>query len=143
MDYKLEGTDQILKALDALSSKETAKILKAANRKALAQKIVKPVKAALPYSAKTKKGIKIVADKEYKDSFFAGATSDVFFLRFLEMGTKERIAADGRSRGQITPRPIIKSTIMRNVDGVIDFFNKDFGQTLVQLMQRKIKRITK
>jgi len=144
VQYKLEGADQIIKALDVLDSKELISLIKSAERKALAQEVIKPIKAALPYSAATKKGIKIVADKEDRlTGLYAGVSSDAFWLRFLEGGTKIRTTKNRANRGQIAPRPITKPIIINSADGVIDFFNKDFGQTLVTLMQRKIKRIKK
>ncbi len=143
MEYKLEGTKEILESLDALAPKETLALIKGASRKALNEKIIKPLRAALPYSAKTKKSIKIIADKEdRKTGLWAGVSSDAFWLRFTEYGTKVR-EWEGRSRGQITAKPVIKPTILKNVDGVIDFFNNDFGQDLIRLMQRKLKRISK
>ena len=139
MDFKLEGTKEFIEAMDALSEKELHKIIKTVERKDLTQNIIKPIRAALPYSAKTKKGIKIVADKEFKETgLFAGASTDVFWLRFLEKGTVER-----KGRGKITPRPIIAPVIEGNISAVVEFFNKDFGEWLDKTISRKLKRINK
>jgi len=144
-EYKIEGTKEILEALDVLNQKETTNLIKSVNRKALNINVIKPLKSALPYSAATKKAIRILSDRgEYKDTgLWAGATTDSFWLRFLEKGTKLRTSDTGANRGKITPRPIITRTIDSNTDGIIDFFNKDFGDTLADIMQKKLKRITK
>ena len=55
----LKGTKDILKALDSLNAKELEKVITGAERKALTENILKPIKSALPYSPRSKKGIKI------------------------------------------------------------------------------------
>jgi hypothetical protein len=143
MEYKLAGTKEILEALDTLSEKEIDSLTKGAMRKSLNENIVKPVKSALPYSAQTKKGIKIVADKSIKGALWAGVSSDAFWLRFTEFGTKVRTTKKGANRGAVPARAEARPAVENNIDGVINFFNEDFGQDLVRLMQRKLKRISK
>lgn len=142
ISYSLTGTKDIVEALDSLKPKVLNNIIKSTNRKALNQEIKKKVQAALPYSAKTKKGIKTLGDKEDRATgVWAGATSDVFYLRFLEKGTKVRTTESGANRGRITPNPRIVPTIESNVDNVVNFFNKDAGEEIAKIMQRKLKRI--
>lgn len=144
IEYKLFGTDQILDALDSLSPKTLNNIIKSTNRKALNVNIRKSVQAALPYSAKTKKAIKTLGDKEDKATgVWSGVSSDAFYLRFLEKGTKVRTAEDGANRGRIAPNPKVIPTIESNIDNVINFFNRDAGEEIAKIMQRKLKSIKK
>ena len=144
LTYQLEGTKQILEAIDSLNDKEIFKLVKSVNRRNLTKNVVKPVRTALPYSAETKKAIKIVADRaDKKTGLYAGVTSDAFWLRFVEGGTKVRTTEAGANRGLIAPNPRAKQTIDQSVPSVIDFFNKEFGGELVTMMQKKLKRINK
>ena len=151
ISYTLVGTKEILDVLDKeLDPKILRGLIKSTNRKALYVNIVKPLRSAVPSSLK--KGIGMVADKEHKpDGFYAGAINAKrklpkepppgILLRFLEFGTKVRTTKSGANRGAITPRPVIGPKILGSTGDVVNFFNKDFGQTLVELMQRKLKRI--
>ena len=141
--YNLDGADEILDALSALDPKIIMQIIKSVERKALMENIVKPVRAAIPYSTRTKKGIGIANDKQDKTALLAGPLNTVFYLRFVEKGTKERTTARGASRGAITARPIVIPTVMGQIDDVVDFFNKDFGEAVDQILQKKIKKINK
>ena len=37
----------------------------------------------------------------------------------------------------------VQNTILSNVTGVIDFFNKDFGTEVDKILERKLKKINK
>ena len=151
--YKLDGTKELFESMDALSSSEVNKLIKNAERKALDLYIIKTIKSALPYSQKTKKEIRIVAAKGKAPGFFAGAALDAYYLRFVEYGTKVRQLKrakkyiprldnkGGENKGQITANPIIGKTINDNIENVISFFNKDFGEHLALTMEKKLKRI--
>ena len=142
--YSLDGTKEIIEALDSLDDKEILKLIKSTNRVALNKEVIKPLKAAIPYSSRDKKGIKIVADKEFrKTGLYAGPTTDVFWLRFLERGTKVRTTKSGANRGKISARPLIAPVLDNQSEAVIDFFNKDFGDALATVMEKKLKRIKK
>lgn len=140
VQFQLEGADEILDALAALGPKNLFNIIKASERKALTENIVKPVRAAVPYSANVKKNIKVVQDR--KDggglAFFAGVDSDVFWIRFVEKGTKER-----PGRGRITPKPSAIPAIEENIQGVVDFFGKDFGEEINNILEKRIKKAKK
>ena len=150
--YELAGTKEILEVLDKnLDPKTVMGLIKSTNRKALNEKIVKPLRGAIPYSS-LKKSVGIVADKEHKpDGYSAGIMNQKrekpsvpppgIILRFMEYGTKVRTTRTGANRGSMPATPRVRSKILGSTNGVIDFFNKDFGQTLVALMQRKLKRI--
>jgi hypothetical protein len=136
--YKLEGVNEIIAALSELNTKETISIIRTVERKALNENIVKPIRAAIPYSASTKKSIKITAVDKDRTSFYAGATSDAFWLRFVEKGTAIR-----KGRGRINPRPKAIPVIEERPQSIVDFFNKDFGTEIEKILKRKIKKIQK
>ena len=51
VQIQLDGTREILDALDSLNPRQIINIIKAIERKALRENIIKPVKAAVPYSS--------------------------------------------------------------------------------------------
>ena len=143
IQIQLDGTREILDALDALNPRQIINIIKAIERKALRDNIIKPVKAAVPYSSESKKSIRIVQDSQDRTGFFAGVTSDAFWLRFVEKGTNVRTTKNGANRGAIRPQPHAIDTILENVEGVVDVFAKDFGEAVEQELQKRLKKLNK
>jgi hypothetical protein len=143
--YKLEGVDEILDALSALEPKQVLNIIKSVERKDLSENIIKPVRAALPYSEHSKKGIRIISDKWLGDktALWAGVSSDVFWLRFVEKGTDVRTTKKGSNRGAITARPLVVPTISGQLDKVVEYFTTDFGSAVETIINRKLKKIKK
>jgi len=143
--YKLEGVDEILDALSALEPKQILNIIKSVERKDLTENIIKPVRAALPYSEQSKKGIRVISDKWLGDktAMWAGVSSDVFWLRFVEKGTDVRTTKKGGTRGSIKARPLIIPTITGQIDEVIGYFTTDFGDAVETIINRKLKKIRK
>lgn len=145
ISYKLEGVSEVLDTLDALSSKEITALVRSANRKALSSKIVPPLRSALSeFGPNITRGIKVMRDYEYKDTgMVVGPTTDIFWVRFLVKGTKIRTTKEGWNRGKIEPNDSAIRAIESNIPGVIEFFNKEFGETLISFMQKRIKRLSK
>jgi hypothetical protein len=143
--YELEGVSEILDLMDALSSKELTALVRSANRKALSTKIIPPLRAAFSeFGQKIPRATKVVSDKEHRDTgFYAGPDSDVYWVRFQVKGTKIRTSKEGLNRGRILPNDNAIRTIESNVPGVIEFFRKDFGQTMVEFMEKRIKKLNK
>lgn len=142
--YKIEGLQEVFDALGTLTSREALVLIRSTNRKALTKNIIKPVRAALPYSAETKKTVKVVTDTENrKTGLYAGVTPDGYVLRFLEYGTRVRVTSAGINRGRIRARHTIEPVIDNRVKDVVDFFNNEYGDALADIMRRKIKRIDK
>lgn len=139
--YELKGVKEVLDALEALEPKQLLSIIKAVERKALNETIVKPLKAALPYSAQTEKSIRVVQDKYNRLGFWAGITSDAFWLRFVEKGTDIRTTESGANRGSISARNNAVPTILGQTDDVIKFFNEDFGTEVEKIINRKLKKL--
>lgn len=134
--FELKGLKEILEALKGLESKEVDNIINAIQKKVLKDDVIDPVKAALPYSLKTKQAIKIVKDREDPLTLYAGVTSDAFWLRFVERGTRIR-----KGRGQIIAKPRAIPTIESKPEDIIEFFNSEFGEEVAEILRKKIKRM--
>jgi len=156
--FELEGTKEVMKALDALQPKLLLAVLKGVERKALRENIIKPLKAALPYSESSERNIKIVSDRDDKTGFYAGITKDSYWLRFVEKGTKIRTVKEtkivpingefrtfkeGQTLGQIIGKNIAIPTMLDNIDDIIEFFNEDFGSEVEKILKRRLKRLNK
>lgn len=141
---KLEGTDQVLDALSTLQSDELDKLITSSIRKALNDKVVKPLRTAIPYSARDKKAVKTMKDREFKkNSIFGGVSTDAYWLRFIDKGTKERTTKSGANRGQITGNHKISNFIKNQSSAIPEYFNNDFGPEIEKMMSRKLKRLRK
>jgi len=140
---EVEGAEQILDALSALETRNILNIIKSIERKDLTENVIKPLRSISPYSSTTNKNIRVVADKEDKTGFFAGPTSDSFWIRFVEKGTDVRTTKKGLNKGKITAHPIFTNLIENQVDAVIDYFNKDFGTAVNEILEKKIKKLKK
>ena len=138
---ELKGTKEILDALSILDDREYNKLVLGSIRKALNDKLVKPLRQALPYPD-DKKAIRAIKDKEFKTGYFGGVSSDAFWLRFVEGGTQTRTAKKG-NRGSITGKSTVEPFIFSKVDPIITYFNEDFGPNIALMMQRRLKRISK
>ena len=142
ISFELIGANEILNALKSLQGKELLRIIKAVNRKALTKYIVNPIKAALPYSSKTKQGIKVTTVPGQPIALYAGATSKAFWLRFTEYGTKERTSKHGVTWAGIKSRKYIEPAIDSNVPNIINYWNSEVGEDISKKMKSKIKRLT-
>jgi len=136
IQYDVEGVKEITEMLDELGYKIKSQVIRSFNRKALTTQIVKPLRAALPYSS-VKREIK-VQNTRYNNNtaVVAGPTSKVFYVRFLEKGTKQRKGP----RGAIMPRPIIEPFVDGQVKSVIKFTSKEYGNEVERIMKKKLRR---
>ena len=137
-DYAFNGLSEVEEALKTLPAKMQASLLKSFNRKASTKFVVKPLRMALNYSSRTKKAIKIASVRDDKTAVYAGPTSDAFYLRFLEKGTKER-----KGRGKITGKHKIERVADRGVNPIIKYTNKEFGEVINEFLLKKLKRARK
>ncbi len=140
--FELTGFNETIKALDSLSDRELEKILKKVLPIALRNKILNPEKAALPYSSRTERNIKIIQDKGDKQNlvYEVGPSSKSFWLRFLERGTKQRKTKSGKSLGAINARPIIEPTVDSNIPGLIEYINKETGNDINNILIRELNK---
>jgi hypothetical protein len=137
--YELEGAAEIEKALNELPLKLSLSLLQSFNRKAVKKYVVDPVKASVPYSAATKKGIIVMTDRMDKTKISGGVSSDKFWVRFAEKGTKQR--TKGHNRGAINGRNIIAPMITNSTDDIINYARKELGQEISNFLQKRIKKI--
>jgi len=142
-NFELEGVSEVIDALEALEPKQLLSVIKALERKALNENIVKPLKAALPYSADSEKSIRVVQDNQDRTGFWAGITSDAYWLRFVEKGTNIRTTKKGANRGAISAKNRAVPTILGQTDDVVEFFNKDFGGEVERILQRRLKKLNR
>jgi hypothetical protein len=139
--YKLEGADEIEKALSDLPTKLSLKLLQSFNRKATKKFVVDPLRACLPYSAETKKGITVMNDRTDKTKVFAGIASNKFWVRWAEKGTKQRVTKKGASRGQIIGKNRAVPIIENSTDPIINYANKELGNEIANFLQKRIKKM--
>lgn len=148
-DGAIEGADEIMAALDKLPGKLSWKILYNANRSILQTNVLPDLRAALPYSARTRRGIKVVKAKSTGTGVYVGVTTDAFWLRFAEKGTAERVTLgggtkkqpEGISRGRISPgNPIAISTIENKVADVMDQISRHYPEMIVAAIAKELKK---
>lgn len=141
--FEVQGLSDVVKALQELPIQLQDKLIKSFLQKTGKKFIVNELKSALPYSSKTLKGIRTLSDKKDKNAVFTGVSSDVFWLRFVDKGTKERQTRKGYNRGSITPKNQVRSVIDSQIQPVIDYARDEFGNEINKNLERRIKKINK
>jgi len=138
---------------ETLSEKNYNAIVGSSMRKGLNETILKPLKSAIPYTS-LKPGVSIIRYKKAKLGYVTGiiakkrdkknpeALPAGVILRFLEGGTKVRIV-NGVSRGKINPRHIVSPVLINTQRAFLDFLVKDFGETLEDQINKKMKTLKK
>jgi len=153
----IEGWQEIYKALDQMDDQLRETIIRNVHKSVARQTIVKDMKAAIPYSNETKKGIGVKNVRGNKNAIWIGAMSDAWYLRFLEFGTKERkTRAKSRvkykrsggktptyNRGRIRANPIITRMVDGSIEQYITLLNSEYGTELQKYMQRKLDQTNK
>lgn len=160
--YDIEGIDEVLLALERLPMKLTSKVLYDANREIVTKTLRSDLMSAIPYSARTKRGIKVVKARGTQNGVYIGVSADAFYLRFLEKGTQERFTTgsgssrrlttrynkigrrgsnQGASRGSLTPRDTgVVSTIESKINDVLQAVTKDYGEFIVSALAKQLKK---
>jgi hypothetical protein len=162
---EIEGIEEILKSLERLPPFISNKLLYDVNKQILTDVVRSDLVAALPYSLRTKKGIKIVKARGTENGLYIGVSTDAFWLRFLQKGTKERKIKSttdrsftitkryhktGRrgatrtgNRGQISPRETgVVSTLNSKINEVLQAVQKDYSEMLLKAISRNLKKYT-
>lgn len=159
MTYDITGFTEVMAALDALTDKEIYAIVRSGIRKGLQENVVKPVRAAIPYS-NLKKSIGIVTDRTKDEvSMYAGVIitkargyvegtntprrPDGVLLRWLEFGTAARTTKAGANRGAISAHNMITPIIEGSAEGMISFLNNDFESAVDAFLSKKLKKMNK
>ena len=156
--YELTGFTEVIDALEALTDKEIYAIVRSGIRKGLQENVVKPVRAAIPYS-NLKRSVGIVAERNKDEvSMYAGVTitktreyvegtntprrPDGVILRWLEFGTAVRTTKAGANRGAISPKSMITPVIEGSAEGLIGFLNNDFETAVDKFLTKKLKKMS-
>jgi len=140
--FELDGVREFNDALKNLDAKMQASLLKAFNRKIATVEYLKPLKASMPYSSRTKKEFKVEGNRDDKTGVIVGPTKKAFYVRFLDKGTKER-QFDGASRGQITARNFIEPFADDRIPKIIKYASTEYGNEMDRLLKAKLKRLKK
>jgi len=154
---EIQNWKEIYHALDQMEDRLREQIIRNVHKSVARQTIVKDMKAALPYSSETKKGIGIKNVRGNKNAVWIGAMSDAYYLRFLEFGTKERETrarsrikrkrsggkTSTRNRGRIRANPILTRMVDGSIEQYILLLNTEYGNELAKWMQRKLDQATK
>ena len=137
-NFKIDGMNEIVQALNDLPAHLSQKILDNYLKSTAKKYIINSMKTELPYSVKTKIGIKVSKDKLQYLAVVAGPTSDSFILRFLDKGTKLR-RYKGASRGLIVGKFRIPGIVSSQIQPIIDNAQKDIGQSVENFMNKNKK----
>ena len=143
--YHIDGIKEVMDALDDLKPKLKDQVLRSFLRKTASKEVVKPLRSHLPYSKKTTKHIRVGISRRdrNKTSVYAGPTSDRFWIRFTEKGTKQRYTKKGAYKGQLKAKNRIEPFVNSRIDGVVKYFNKEMGNEVERILAKKIKRLRK
>lgn len=150
------GLEEVQEALRLLPANLQSSILRQFNREAARKLTIPALKSANPYSADTAKGFSIVNSKRDKTAIFVGATTEAFWLRFIESGTEGRETKNlgyyakanpdakrrypaGINRGAISAKPFIESAIDSTIDEIIRYTAAKYGERIGSFLQRKLK----
>lgn len=141
--YQIEGLDQFEKALETLDSKTVEKIYSSVNRKVANKEVKKPLAARVDY-IHSKRNIKTTKSKDDKTAITVSPSTDIYWTRFLEKGTKERYTkTTGAYRGSITARHQIESVYEAQIDEILKYVQEYYGEEIDNILRRKIKKISK
>lgn len=144
-DFKIHGLENLTNALKELPDKLNIQFFKNFNRKVLNQFIVKNLKQGTAYSAKTKSEIKAISASSGGDktAMIAGATRKIFYVRFVEGGTKERKTKKDWNRGSIAGSGKMKNIINSNIEPMMKYIREELANDINTFMERKLKRLKK
>ena len=141
--YELDGVNELIEGLSILPEKIQKNILKSFLRKTGQEKIVKPLKTLVNYSAERESTIKVVQANDDKDAVQAGVTGKGYIIRWVDLGTRERKTKKGWPRGKIEGRKQIQPFIEAQVEEVVDYFNENLGEEINKILERRLKRLRK
>ena len=116
-EKKIEGLSEVMDALKDIKVKVKVQLIKSFLRKAMMKEIIKPLRADLPYSRNIIKNIKIFTSRRdsNKTAIYGGPSSDVYWIRFMEKGTKQRYTKKGAFRGSIRAHKIGRASCRERV----------------------------
>jgi hypothetical protein len=137
--FEIKGLKEVEQAIKDLPVKMQASVYRAINRKAVKRFVVDNIRSAVNYSAKTERGIQVVNDRDDKTAVYGGVTSDVFPLRFADLGTAARYTEKGAFRGAIAGKHQIQPIILNSVNDIIKSENEEIGNETIKILEKRIK----
>lgn len=153
--FSIEGIAQAKKILDMLPKVANDKIIYDINR-AGANIVKKELQANAPdgdndskSSDKIQANIVVQKNREHRNAVSIGFAKKVFYVRFIEFGTKIRETLGrgrykkGANRGAVQAKPFIKQSHETAAPKVIDFFQTNFLKLVNKSLKRQIKRLKK
>ena len=141
-EYKIEGLKEFMDAIVDLPMHLQKKVLKSFLSKAGRKFVVKELKASLPYSTKSKKGINVVADRR-EVAVYAGVTGKSFWLNWADRGTTVRKTKSGANRGFILAKNQVSRKVDEEIEPIIKYSNEEIGNETSKFFDRKLKKIRK
>jgi len=139
VQFDLVGFKELVQAMNDLPKKTSDSVLKAFNRKVAKKYIVDGMKSSLPYSPRQKSRVIITSVKGDKTAVSAGFSTSAKWVRWNDLGTKERYTKAGAYRGQIVGRNRVQPFIERQVPAIIKEFNDEFGNEIIKTIQKRMK----
>ena len=137
--FKIQGLEEVQRALKSLPAALQADILKRANRDIL-NRLVKPKFKHLPHR---RKKFSVVSVRMDKTAVMIGPSSENYWLRFLDKGTEMRYTRKGYARGMIRGHNMITRVMEESPDLVIEEVSQNYGQIIEKHLNRKIKSVQK
>jgi hypothetical protein len=152
-NFKIDGMTELLQALDDLDSKIKDDLFRNANTiilkdvvKGDLEKQVNTVRTSTNKKGKVKNVSPVIVynDRKDKSAVKIGVSTDYFWLRFIEYGTKLRFTRKKKvNRGQLAARNRIINTIKNLTDPILKKVENDYGKIINDVLEKKIKKINK
>lgn len=134
-----ENVDELKAAMDELSKKDYNNLMKEINKQLAQKYIVERIRQGVPYSGDSKKQVRVVAgSKNDRTAVAAGPTSEIFWWRFVEGGTKERTG-----RGSISPQNRIGPIIDAQIEPIVGEWQAEVWNMINEVLEKRIKRNVK
>lgn len=145
--FKIEGLKEVEKMLKSLPKTANDKVLYDINR--TAAKIVKDqLSADAPDGINNSKSedkaannVVIAKSKTNRTGVLIGFAKKVFYVLFIERGTKVRKTKKRGTRGSITRKPFIEESHAKAYPKVIQFFTDNFLKLTNKSLRNQARRI--
>jgi len=146
---EIEGMDALLNAMDELPTVVQEKIIRKVLFKAGRKFVVSELRAALSYSPRLKKSLRVIGNRYDKLKVTAGVIITKrkgdeippgVLIRFIDGGTVQRTTKRGYNRGAIKARnevtPIIDSSIQPMTQWIINEMGTEINSELDRMLAK-------
>lgn len=134
--FRIDGMEELVRALRGLPVQLEREIIERYLRDASNRYGVGPLKSGLPYSPRTLAAIKATKDRTREQAYFSGPTTDAFWLRFVDKGTKVRKTKSGANRGRIVGKFRVPGIVNAQVRQIVDEAAGDLGKEIESYMNK-------